>query len=371
LYSSFRIQGFRGIADLQVDELPRLNVVAGRNGSGKTSLLEGLFLVAAGRSPHLALVVNGIRGLDVGALVNSPNATAPWDSLFRNLDRKGSVQFGATFGAKRYAINIKELRSAAELRGIQGYLATDRGPSGSNGPTGPTGASGVSTTTSDPIQALDWQFREGSASFSHHYLVQDAQGVRVRPAPPTPLATAFYMGSRLGNLTDEIGQFGEIVVNGRDEEVVAILRLLQPDIVRLTTVVDGTQPQVYAELKGLQRLLPLKLMGEGLVRLFTIAVYLVQSENGVLLIDEIENGIHYTVRRALWAAIASSARRLNVQVFATTHSLEMIESSLQAEPEAADFGLHRLERTDSGLVRVVSMDVHKLSAALASGFEVR
>lgn len=53
---------------------------------------------------------------------------------------------------------------------------------------------------------------------------------------------------------------------------------------------------------------------------------MVNCENGYLLIDEFENGLHYSVQEKLWEVIFYLAERLNIQVFATTHSLDCVDA---------------------------------------------
>ena len=66
-------------------------------------------------------------------------------------------------------------------------------------------------------------------------------------------------------------------------------------------------------------------MGDGINRILTIILAMVNCENGYLLIDEFENGLHYSVQEKLWEIIFYLAKRLNIQVFATTHSNDTIE----------------------------------------------
>lgn len=74
------------------------------------------------------------------------------------------------------------------------------------------------------------------------------------------------------------------------------------------------------------RYLELTELGDGVRHLVSIVTALYASENGYLFIDEMDNGIHYTVLDELWYVIFTLSAKLNVQVFATTHSKECIEA---------------------------------------------
>jgi AAA15 family ATPase/GTPase len=96
------------------------------------------------------------------------------------------------------------------------------------------------------------------------------------------------------------------------------------------------------------------------------------AANGIVLIDEIENGLHYSSQQHVWESIAHAAQQFNVQVFATTHSREMIEAAYRAFPDSDTFRYHRLDRDEaSGEVRAVSYSPDLIEAALEMDFEVR
>ena len=80
------------------------------------------------------------------------------------------------------------------------------------------------------------------------------------------------------------------------------------------------------KLSGVRDVSPLRSMGDGVNRILTIILAMVNAENGYLLIDEFENGLHYSVQEQLWKIIFQTAKILNVQVFATTHSNDCIRS---------------------------------------------
>lgn len=67
-------------------------------------------------------------------------------------------------------------------------------------------------------------------------------------------------------------------------------------------------------------------LGDGVRHLVSIIVTLFRTQNGYLLIDEMDNGIHYTKLDELWEVILKTSKTLNVQIFATTHSKECLNS---------------------------------------------
>ena len=92
-------------------------------------------------------------------------------------------------------------------------------------------------------------------------------------------------------------------------------------------------------------------------------------QDGVVLVDEIENGLHHSVLPGVWKVIAKAAEQFNVQMFATTHSFECVEAAHEAlGPDG--FSLHRLEVVD-GENRCVSLSPTALSGAIRHNLEIR
>jgi ABC-type multidrug transport system ATPase subunit len=91
-------------------------------------------------------------------------------------------------------------------------------------------------------------------------------------------------------------------------------------------LVSGGLPMINGDI-GIGRLIPLPLLGEGTVRLLEILLAISTTRDGVVLIDEIENGLHYSVLKKVWKAIAQYARKSNSQIVTTTHSWESIEAA--------------------------------------------
>ena len=109
-------------------------------------------------------------------------------------------------------------------------------------------------------------------------------------------------------------------------------------------------------------------------RITSLLLAISTTPDGIVFIDEIENGLHYSVQTSVWEAIAEAARAYNVQIFTTTHSYEMIRAAHEAFhiEGAGNFHFYRLSRDrENNEVRAVSYDEETLGAALEAGFEVR
>ena len=123
-----------------------------------------------------------------------------------------------------------------------------------------------------------------------------------------------------------------IALSDKEKFVIKALNLIEPRIERLTFIEENTQRQRTAivKLSDSNTPVPLKSMGDGLNRILTIILALVNCDDGYLLIDEFENGLHYSIQEQLWTIIFDLSKILNIQVFATTHSNDCIKSFVSA-----------------------------------------
>ena len=124
--------------------------------------------------------------------------------------------------------------------------------------------------------------------------------------------------------------------------------------------------------EGEDRPVPLRSLGDGALRLFSVALALANSRDGFLLIDEAENGIHHSVQRDFWWMVLQTAQANNVQVVATTHSWDCVRGFAEAaiENETAEGVLYRLDRLPAGL-QAVEYTEDDLRVATEQSIEVR
>jgi AAA15 family ATPase/GTPase len=117
-------------------------------------------------------------------------------------------------------------------------------------------------------------------------------------------------------------------------------------------------------------------MGGGILKIFSIILAILDTENGIVLIDEIENGLYYSSQEILWNAVLEIARECNVQIFATTHSIENIKalssshSKIWQKQNVDNLRLYRIERKNGGF-KVLTYNSKMLAESLDSKWEVR
>jgi hypothetical protein len=195
--------------------------------------------------------------------------------------------------------------------------------------------------------------------------------------PPQQLNQRCVFIPANGMDTTEITRLWDrVALTEAEEDVLSSLRLIQPKISKVNLIAPqqagGKQKRIpVARLIDESEPVPLRSLGEGMARLMGIALALANARNGMLLLDEIESGLHYTVQPEMWKLIFMTAKRLNVQVFAATHSWDCIaafQQALQADP--TEGMLIRLGKKNGGITSTV-FDERKLTIATRDQIEVR
>lgn len=163
-----------------------------------------------------------------------------------------------------------------------------------------------------------------------------------------------------------------VVASGGATEAERALRAVVPGLLRIHSMGDSRSRDLALEIEGLSRPVPLKSMGDGTLRVLGIALALVEAHDGVLLVDEIENGLHFTIQDAVWEAIFSLAGQLNVQVFATTHSWDTVVGFQYAANLSEEEGLlYRLEGEADGHITAIRYTEREVEIAAEQRIEVR
>ena len=150
--------------------------------------------------------------------------------------------------------------------------------------------------------------------------------------------------------------------------LVKALQVVDP---RLQSIEDNSSsgiPMIWGDI-GLSELVPLSVMGEGMAQIARLVLAIASTPNGVVLVDEVENGFHHSVLPDIWRAVDTAAKQFRTQVFATTHSFECVTAA-HASLSTDRFRLHRLE-TDGEMSRCVTYEPDSIDAAVRHGLEVR
>ena len=154
--------------------------------------------------------------------------------------------------------------------------------------------------------------------------------------------TCVFLNSRKQNIREDMKRFSKVLLDGHQDEVVKSLQMIDKRI-RNIDILSVPTFMFYVRVSDLTRPIPISFMGEATRRLLSIFLAFHEARNGVLLIDELENCFHHSVLKKMLKYFYELSQRLNVQVFATTHSLDMLEAANEAFLHHSDeFSFYRL-----------------------------
>jgi hypothetical protein len=361
LLNNLEVRSFRGFHHLKIEHLGRVNLIVGKNNVGKSALLEALRLYASKRS------VITILGL-LGVYDAEDNRQFVFSIPEERLVALKYLFYGRQDVRSRLEpIQIGPIDSEAERLTINvGWHKFDERGGG----------------------AL-WQVipeEYGAAEKLAPYLDMRIEGKPIiysldwiSSAPPfreDPKRILCVFRGPDGLSKREIGKlWDDVALTNLEQEILAALRTIAPGIERLNLVADPASPGEripIVKVQGIEEPLPLNNLGDGMQRMLGIALALVNAKDGMLLIDEIENGLHYSVLPSLWQIIFRLAQRLNIQVFATSHSRDCIEAFQQvADADKQTEGmLIRLESKKGEIVATL-FDERELGIATREQIEVR
>ncbi|EAZ89485.1 AAA family ATPase [Crocosphaera chwakensis] len=164
-----------------------------------------------------------------------------------------------------------------------------------------------------------------------------------------------------------------IQLTPKEDKAIKALQIINSDIERIGFTVSQYPKQIKLKIKGKDQPIPLSSMGEGMKKIFGLIIRAVILENRILLIDEIERGLHYTAQTDMWRLLIKISQNLNVQIFATTHSWDCICAFQEVLEDREDKFVGKLFRLDNkyGKLRAVAYKFDELYIAVNQRIEVR
>ncbi len=314
------IENFRGLRKVELRGLGAVNLIVGRNNTGKTSLLEAILAAA------------------------DPSVIRSFPAPFRQLPFPNSMSPDEWLLSDGASCGVVEAKASGRFPGaILWKGAFPREGLGFN--SGPAVSFSVGTV-------------------SIHELQLSGHKLRVRTVPVRPPSHE-----------EIVKPFADAVRSPQSErDMEAILTSVDPRIRSVRLDHDGRQPFISVDV-GLSERVPFSHAGQGVYRIVSMLSELLGQRPDICLIDELENGVHHTVLPQLWKGIAEISSRLGVQVFVTTHSRECLEAATRVfvdeDPaNTRDFALIQLMRVRGEVVGRV-LNEQRVAEALDNDIELR
>lgn len=309
MLKQIKIENFRCFKSFELNQLGRVNLLVGKNNSGKTSILEAIQLLCSDAENQLIKQIMINRG-----------------------EYFGDKDFDVSYFFYKYEIN-------------------------------PDKPICLSETNQKRIKKKESKINNLEFSLEKEFFFQEIREFFHKKDRETYIRSRFkrenegfknkFVASLSLTTSETIELFNQIVLTLAEDLVYEALQIIEPKIQRIAPIETKTENNdsrggFLVRLSDTQKRIPIGSMGDGIWRMLGLSLALVSVKDGVLLVDEIDTGLHYTVQEDMWKLVWETAKKLNVQVFATTHSsdcwtaLEVLANRDDVGEE--DISIQRIEK---------------------------
>ena len=343
MFQTIDIKAYRGLKNITLQNLSRVNILVGENNTGKTSILEAIQLL---RDPEVVDNVLSIakKRQPRNIMVQSANLI-PFDEFLYSFpvqgEQKDIVIYATDYELKKWHIELcgtikkeifdKEDLSESEQRRYDLYCGED---------------GEISVISGNFLYISENLTSENSYSFRETQLRPDVsmkETLDIKKENMSRVSIVYI--SPMDVYTNRVlnANFYKGIRVSEKETLIQLLRLFDERIIGIEIGMLNAKPTILIELENIG-LMPVSLFGDGLKKILTLASAIVKTKQGIILIDEFETGIHQRalVQVADW--IASAAEERDIQIFLTTHSSEAVNALVQAQKkQQIDISAYRLE----------------------------
>lgn len=370
MIKDIHIQNYRGIKDLKIKDFKRINLLVGDNNSGKTSVLEALLLITQPRNPMILFELEYHRNLDFSEGVQLEtflidqkiiNDNLLWEKLSlacfnKNTSDPISIKANESLGLNEHLEIVFDLKT----KNFGGENSINLNLNFN--PTLPQSVifkySQNSEDTGFSVGASGKSFHgAASKSICDHSYLTFVQKTRSRSLIP-----------KLSKVLKEKAENKQKLLN--------IISQIDPKIIDI--FVDAERPQnssIAIRLNGLDGTITLDHFGDGIINVLRYVLTIYEHKNSVILIDEIENGLHWKTQAILWKIILTAAKENNVQIIATTHSRDTIKALSEVYEKEKDLvgedeiRLFQLYKNDKNFVE--TLDANTVKGMIKNNYELR
>ena len=349
------VQNYRCFENFHIDGLERVNLFVGSNNSGKTSLLETIHLLESNNKVNSLILIMSNRGE-----ANFIYASIDNHANFIPIESIESLFYNYEISKNRSILIESTIQSTDSIYNKQLEIFYDKEQEYS------TQINFLEKYNNDTVAKSSLKIDEENKPILNSIKISSIESASTK----TLCILVSNPKKRIKTLQH---YWNNIYLTDKEDKVVKAIQLLEPQIMRVGFYPNEDQITIKLKVKNQNRPIPLSSMGEGMYRFLLLAICLVTAENGVLLVDEIETGLHYEAQTDMWRLILETAKELNVQVFATTHSWDCIASFQEALEQVEDQSIGKLFRLDSkyGKLRAVEYNAEDLEIAVRHSIEVR
>lgn len=323
---SLEVKKYKNFEHLTLNDLANINLIVGKNNVGKSALLEAVSIFASNGDLEQIKAVLASRGEGVGFSSSVEKSAEKEMERFLSLYHQWNVP---NFLNHPIEISANEKLSGRKINfsmRLAGYIKSiETDSQGFERPYKLLEDNNEAMFENPDIHIgllLSYDERKTFYMFNGERKRNPAEGLNAFEY----VRTNQIMGDKNPKLYDKIA------LTPNEKYIIKALQIIEPQIENINFLKDDKAPGQSDErvpfivFKNDSKRYRLSAMGDGINRILTIILAMLNCENGVLLIDEFENGLHYSVQHQLWKVINDLSTKLNVQVFATTHSMDTLRS---------------------------------------------
>lgn len=354
MFKSVRIKNFRGIRDLTINDLKRINILVGDNATGKTAILDAIYILINPANPDLPLKTNDWRNL-------APFTPSFWRSLFFNFDYKNEIELSANNGKKRI-VNIKPKVSTTMI------VSPSPSPDGRG-----NGELKASSEIEKALSGISISFQIGKTKYESSI---EQTTLDVAKLNPNTVYKETLQGHYFNNKTyvgeiDLTSNFDIVNQEVGKEQIIEFLKKFKPEIKDIE--LDRFKKLLVKDTLFGNKRVHLNTYGDGIIRGLHMLLSILAKHNGITLIDEVENGLHWSKQELVWEFIHAIVKERGQQLFITTHSREMVHHLYNTAKRGKFKDLIKVYRLQNvkNEIKIVPYDEKQLEFAIVHSEEFR
>ncbi|MBD2502272.1 AAA family ATPase [Anabaena azotica] len=373
MLKSVKIENFRGFKSFELQQLGRVNLLVGKNNTGKTSILEAIQLLCSRNNLEPLRQAMTKRG----EFYFDENSNNSQELDVRNLFYGHEIDIGSKFSiigcndnlqeelvvsiGSRVVTNVTQVNEYPDLQGQEFIDSFEQ-----------------------LLFIMNWDNKRGEEPLMRPLSSKGGLPIdytrRFRRDTKNAVSKVQFITSSSLDAEKMIELFDQIVLTPEEKLVEQAVNIIDSKIQRIAPIssikfrgsLDGSRGGFFVLLSEINQRVPIGSMGDGVWRMLGLALATVCAKDGYLFVDEIDTGLHFTAMSDMWRMIWKTAKRLNVQVFATTHNSDcwMSLASIAQQHDTAEDGI-RIHRIEQGKDKSIVFTEPQIVIAAEREIEVR
>lgn len=357
LFKNITIKDFRGFEQVTISNLSQINVFLGKNNSGKSTILEAIFLLTGMSNPDVPNRINRLRTME-------GNSMEQFKYLFHNINFQNHPKFEANLFGEEY--RYLELSPLYNMATSGGKVYPDSSAKISTSSETSSNITGIKSSFKTKKGTQETKEYENSLTVLPDGTIRNSIDENYKET-----INAIFIPTDKRDLNASMN-YAELVKKQKKEFVIESLKRFDNKIQSVEVLPDD----IYLGMEGMEELLPVSMAGDGMRRFITIISSIANPSNKIILIDEIDNGLHHTAYKLLWKNIFNMAITNDVQLFITTHNWETLVClkdvlADSSEKEQESLRVYTVEKTKLKGMQAYEYSYEGLKGAIEKEIELR